>query len=93
MLLLLSCAPDEAAIQFLQGDGKKWTDDIEVRRMYIDLLHGAGKSSDLQEFCKVHIEKGVDDWKLVKGWIDGCLGIPSSDASRPYQVSSLSMLI
>jgi hypothetical protein len=74
VLLLLSAAPTGPALTFLQGDGKKWTTDIEVRRIYIDLLQGAGKYSELRGFCEDEIEQGADDWKVVKGWIDGHVG-------------------
>jgi hypothetical protein len=82
--LLLSAAPAEPALKFLQGDGKKWTSDIEVRRTYIDLLHDAEKFSDLRDFCEDEIEQGVDDWKVVKGWIDGHIGAFRSDPSQLY---------
>jgi hypothetical protein len=67
-LLLLSCAADEAALRFPQGDGKIWTKDVDARRIYIDLLHGAEKFYDLHSFCEDCIEDGADDWKIVKGW-------------------------
>lgn len=81
-LLLLSAAPAEAALKFLQGDGKKWTSDVEVRRTYIDLLHDAERFSDLLDFCEDEIEQGVDDWKVVKGWIDGNIGVFRSESSQ-----------
>lgn len=84
VLLLLSAAPAAPALTFLQGDGKKWTKDIEVRRIYIDLLQGACKYSELKGFCEDEIEQGVDDWKVVKGWIDGHLGIFHSTISKVY---------
>jgi hypothetical protein len=80
-LLLLSVAPPDVALRFLQGDGKKWTSDIEVRRTYIDLLYDATKFKLLQDFCDDEIEQGVDDWKVVKGWIDGHVGVFKLDAS------------
>lgn len=83
-LLVLSVAPASPALSLLQGDGKKWTSDIEVRRMYIDLLHEAGRHSELQGFCEDEIDQGADDWKAVKGWIDGHLGIFHSNPSETY---------
>lgn len=83
-LLLISVAPSEVALRFLKGDGKKWTSDIEGRRIYIDLLHDAEKFSDLRDFCEDEIAQGADDWKVVKGWIDGHLGVFRSDTSQPY---------
>ena len=83
-LLLLSAAPAGAALQFLQGNGKKWTSDIEGRRIYIDLLHDAEEFSELRDFCEDEIEQGADDWKVVKGWIDGYVGVFRNDASRAY---------
>jgi hypothetical protein len=83
-LLVLSAAPADAALQFLQGDGKKWTSDIEGRRIYIDLLHNADKFSDLRDFCEDEIEQGADDWKVVKGWIDGYIGVFRCDMSQLY---------
>jgi hypothetical protein len=80
-LLLLSVAPADIALRFLQGDGKKWTSDIEVRRTYIDLLYDAAKFKLLRDFCEDEIEQGVDDWKVVKGWIDGHVGVFKLDAS------------
>lgn len=74
-LLLLSVAPADIALKFLQGDGKKWTTDIEGRRIYIDLLHKAEKFSDLRDFCEDEIEQGTDDWKVIRGWIDGHVGV------------------
>jgi hypothetical protein len=83
-LLLLSVMPAEMALQFLQGDGKKWTRDIEVRRSYVDLLHNAEKLSQLRDFCEDGIEQGVDDWKVVKGWINGIVGMLHSDPRQTY---------
>jgi hypothetical protein len=85
VLLLLSAAPTVPALTFLQGDGKKWTTgDIEVRRTYIDLLQGACKYSDLRGFCEDEIEQGADDWKVVKGWVDGHLGMFQQTTSEMY---------
>ena len=83
-LLLLSVAPADLALRFLQAEGKRWTSDIEVRRVYIDLLCNAAKFKDLQEFCQDEIEQGVDDWKVVKGWVDGHVGVFKLDASMEY---------
>jgi hypothetical protein len=85
-LLLLSAAPDDVAIRFLQGDGKKWASDIEVRRKYIDLLYNAGKFSELRDLCEDEIVQGVDDWKVVKGWIDGYVGVLRSDPTETYLI-------
>jgi len=83
-LLLLSVAPANVALQFLQGDGKKWTTDIEGRRIYIDLLYNAEKFSDLRDFWQDEIEEAADDWKVIRGWIDGHLGVFRSDISQSY---------
>lgn len=83
-LLLLSVAPADTALRFLQEDGKKWTSDIEVRRTYIGLLYEAAKFGILRDFCEDEIEQGVDDWKVVKGWIDGHVGVFTLDASTEY---------
>ena len=83
-LLLLSVAPADVALKFLQGDGKKWTSDIEGRRIYIDLLHNAEKFSDLRDFCQDEIDQGVDDWKVIRGWIDGHIGVFRSDSAQLY---------
>jgi hypothetical protein len=83
-LLLLSIAPAEVALKFLQRQGKKWTSDIEIRRLYIDLLHGSNQSSQLRDFCEDEVEQGIDDWKVVKGWIDGYVGCFRSHASDVY---------
>jgi hypothetical protein len=74
-LLILSIAPPELALKFLSGDGKRWTSDIEGRRIYIDLLHDAKKYDQLRSFCQDEIVEGVDDWKVVKGWVDGHIGL------------------
>jgi len=87
-LLLLSVAPADAALRFLQEDGKKWTSDIEVRRTYIDILYDAAKFGLLRDFCEDEIEQGVDDWKVVKGWIDGHVGVFKLDASTECVLSS-----
>lgn len=92
-LLLLSVAPADVALKFLQGDGKKWTTDIEGRRIYIDLLHNAEKFSDLRDFCEDEIEQGADDWKVVRGWIDGHIGVFRSDTSQSYVVSSAELIL
>jgi hypothetical protein len=84
VLLLLSAAPAGPALNFLQGDGKKWTSDIEIRRTYIDLLQGAEQYAELQGFCEDEIDQGADDWKVVKGWIDGHLGVLNTDPSKMY---------
>ena len=85
VLLLLSVAPADVALRFLQEDGKKWISDIEVRRTYIDLLYDAAKFNNLRDFCEDEIERGVDDWKVVKGWIDGHVGAFNLDPSREYR--------
>lgn len=86
-LLLLSVAPADVALKFLQGDGKKWTTDIEGRRIYIDLVHNAEKFFDLRDFCEDEIEQGVDDWKVIRGWIDGHIGVFRSDSAHSYVLS------
>lgn len=83
-LLLLSAAPAGPALDFLQGDGKRWTSDIEVRRTYIDLLQGSGLYPELKGFCEDEVDQGADDWKVVKGWTDGHLGVLQSDPSTMY---------
>ena len=83
-LLLLSVAPADVALQFLKCDGKKWTSDIEVRRTYIDLLRDAGSFSELRDFCEDQVGLGVDDWRVVQGWIDGYIGVFRCDNSQPY---------
>lgn len=85
-LISLSVAQDEVALKFLQGDGKKWTTDIEGRRIYIDLLHNAEKFSELRDFCEDEIEQGTDDWKVIRGWIDGHMGVFRSDSAQPYDL-------
>lgn len=92
-LLLLSIAKDTDALQFLQGDGKKWTNDIEVRRIYIDLLRNAGRPAELRDFCQGQIDQGVDDWKIVQGWIDGHVALFRSDHSQGYYYASKSKLM
>jgi hypothetical protein len=89
-LLLFSVAPADVALRYLQSDGKRWTSDIEVRRTYIDLLHQAAEFTDLREFCEHAIEHGIDDWKVVKGWIDGHVGIFNLDPSTEYRARSYS---
>jgi len=83
-LLLLSIASPDIALQFLQGDGKQWTTDIEGLRIYIDLLHNAKKYSDLRDVCQYEIDQGADDWKVVKGWVDGSIGLLESGAENSY---------
>jgi len=83
-LLLLSVANDSDALRFLQGDGKKWANDIEVRRIYTDLLRNTGKPAALRDFCQGQIDQGVDDWRIVKGWIDGHVALFRSDRSQGY---------
>jgi hypothetical protein len=83
-LLLLSVGPSEISLKFLQGDGQKWTTDVEVRRIYIDLLHDVGRYVELRDFCNDQVEKGADDWKVVKGWIDGHIGALRADPSQRY---------
>ena len=92
-LILLSVAPADVALKFLQGDGKKWTTDIEGKRIYIDLLHNAEKFSDLRDFCEDEIEQGADDWKVVKGWIDGHIGVFRSDTSQWYLVPITELIL
>jgi hypothetical protein len=81
-LLLVSVAPADVALRFLQGDGKKWTTDIEVRRTYIDLLRDGGQYLQLRDFCEDEISQCVDDWVVVRGWIDGQVGLFRSDPSQ-----------
>jgi len=83
-LLLLSVAPDEVAIRFLQQSGKKWAEDIEVRRIYIDLLEKAQKYTDLRDFSQNQLDQGVDDWKVVTGVINAWLGLIRLDSSQTY---------
>jgi hypothetical protein len=87
-LLLLSVSNPETSLKFLQGDGMKWRSDIEVRRIYIDLLHDAGRYVELRDFCDDEVEQGVDDWKVVKGWIDGHVGCLRTDASQSNIIST-----
>ena len=88
-LLVLSIASAESALKFLQGIGKKWTSDIEIRRTYIDLLQNANRLAELRDFCEDEIEQGADDWKIVKGWVDGYLGCFRSTASDRYRTIDL----
>jgi hypothetical protein len=88
-LLFLSIAPAEKALKFLQGEGKKWTSDIEIRRFYIDLLLGAEEYVELRGFCEDQVEQGIDDWKVVKGWIDGHLNCFRSKLSDKYLLGLL----
>ena len=83
-LLLLSAAPVKAALTFLQGQGKKWTRDIEIRRLYIDLLRSSGRMIELRDFCEDEVEQDVDDWKVVQGWIDGSVNCVRSNESPKY---------
>lgn len=83
-LLLLSIGSPDVSLRFLQSDGMKWKSDIEVRRIYIDLLHDSGRFRDLRDFCDDEVEQGVDDWKVVKGWIDGHVGCLLVDPSQTY---------
>ena len=80
--MLLSVAPDGVALKWLKDEGKKWTGDIEVKRVYIDLLFNAKEFCQLRDFCQDEIEEGVDDWKVVKGWIDGSIGALHADLSN-----------
>lgn len=82
VLLLLSAAPPGPALNFLQGDGKRWTSDIEVRRIYIDLLQDAGKYDELKGFCEDEVDQGADDWKVVKGWVDAHIGFSNSNPTE-----------
>ena len=91
-LLLLSVAGSDVALKFLQEDGKKWTSDIEGRRIYIDLLYDAEKFSLLREFCEDEIERGADDWKVVRGWIDGHIGVFRTDTYRSYILRILGLI-
>ena len=92
-LLLLSVATKPDSLQFLEGDGKKWTSDVEVRRIYIDLLRNAEKFTELRDFCEKEIREGVDDWKVVQGWIDGYIGVFRFDPSQTYGYAMGGMLI
>lgn len=83
-LLIMSNAPPDLALKFLQGDGKQWTNDIEGRRMYIDLLQDAKKYAELRDFCQNEIDQGADDWKVVNGWVDGSVGLLDSGAENAY---------
>ena len=83
-LLLVSVAPPDSALRFLLGDGKKWTTDIEIRRTYIDLLCDSENYVALRNFCEDEFEQGVDDWKIVKGWIDGYIGLCHSNKEGSY---------
>jgi len=88
-LLILSIASTEVALKFLQGDGKKWTSDIEGKRIYIDTLQDSNKFSDLRDFCEDEIEQGVDDWKVVRGWIDAHVALFQADTSQTYNLIGL----
>jgi hypothetical protein len=81
-LLILSIASPDIALKYLLGDGKRWTTDVDGRRIYIDLLHDAKKYSELRDFCQDEIEQGADDWKVVKGWVDGSIGLFESGAKN-----------
>jgi hypothetical protein len=86
-LLLFSIASPDVALKFLTGAGEKWQTDIEGRRIYIDLLHSKGHFPQLREFCEKQVASGVDDWKVVKGWIDGYIGCCRADPTQLYPQS------
>jgi hypothetical protein len=83
-LLLVYVAPPKAALQYLQGDGKKWVSDIEIRRTYIDLLRDARNYAELRDFCEDEVQQDVDDWKVVRGWIDGYIGVRRANKDGAY---------
>jgi hypothetical protein len=81
-VLLLSVAPAEIALKWLQTDGNKWTNDIELRPRYIHLLNQAKEYAQLRDFCEAQVEEGASEYRVLRGWITATIEIGRADPSQ-----------